>query len=310
MQSTNGKKKKSLKQPGEFFGLEAEQRAFWLFKLFLCLSAQSLKLSMTWFPFPALPSSPTWFRWPRYHAKYIVEIYFSVHLKNEKSWLYFFFHFQLVCEEVNVDRFYPVLYPKVGSSTLLRLSQLLLSPPTPHPLPKKFCKLSILSSSGIKAHCHLWWARDQQQLQVWSHLSKVWPGECASEIPLLIFLFFFAFEVMCHSSWKMSSAFPSTQTSEEELFGNMEESPAFVEFLEFLGHKIELHDFKGFGQFFGETQFARRQISSLSAARHLLSVGSRSSFTYLLIRAGFKSIPEKSDLECPDICTAADIVIE
>lgn len=193
MQSTNGKKKKSLKQPGEFFGLEAEQRAFWLFKLFLCLSAQSLKLSMTWFPFPALPSSPTWFRWPRYHAEYIVEIYFSVHLKNEKSWLYFFFHFQLVCEEVNVDRFYPVLYPKVGSSTLLRLSQLLLSPPTPHPLPKKFCKLSILSSSGIKARCHLWWARDQQQLQVWSHLSKVWPGECASEIPLLIFLFFFCF---------------------------------------------------------------------------------------------------------------------
>ncbi|KAM7005975.1 rap1 GTPase-activating protein 1 isoform 3-T3 [Tautogolabrus adspersus] len=36
------------------------------------------------------------------------------------------------------------------------------------------------------------------------------------------------------------------QTTEEELFGNMEESPAFVEFLEFLGHKIELHDFKGF----------------------------------------------------------------
>uniref|UniRef100_A0A3B3Z4I6 Rap-GAP domain-containing protein n=1 Tax=Poecilia mexicana TaxID=48701 RepID=A0A3B3Z4I6_9TELE len=36
------------------------------------------------------------------------------------------------------------------------------------------------------------------------------------------------------------------QTSEEELFGNMEESPAFIEFLEFLGTKIELHDFKGF----------------------------------------------------------------
>ena len=29
----------------------------------------------------------------------------------------------------------------------------------------------------------------------------------------------------------------------------MEESPAFVEFLEFLGKKIELHDFKGFGHF-------------------------------------------------------------
>uniref|UniRef100_A0A3B5MHC8 Rap-GAP domain-containing protein n=1 Tax=Xiphophorus couchianus TaxID=32473 RepID=A0A3B5MHC8_9TELE len=36
------------------------------------------------------------------------------------------------------------------------------------------------------------------------------------------------------------------QTSEEELFGNSEESPAFVEFLEFLGEKIELHNFKGF----------------------------------------------------------------
>uniref|UniRef100_A0A3B3SG55 RAP1 GTPase activating protein n=1 Tax=Paramormyrops kingsleyae TaxID=1676925 RepID=A0A3B3SG55_9TELE len=36
------------------------------------------------------------------------------------------------------------------------------------------------------------------------------------------------------------------QTSEEELFGNSEESPAFMEFLEFLGQKIELHDFKGF----------------------------------------------------------------
>lgn len=35
------------------------------------------------------------------------------------------------------------------------------------------------------------------------------------------------------------------QTTEEELFGNSEESPAFVEFLEFLGEKIELHNFKG-----------------------------------------------------------------
>ncbi|XP_060931561.1 rap1 GTPase-activating protein 1-like isoform X6 [Limanda limanda] len=36
------------------------------------------------------------------------------------------------------------------------------------------------------------------------------------------------------------------QTSEEELFGNSDESPAFVEFLAFLGEKIELHNFKGF----------------------------------------------------------------
>ncbi|KAM7405078.1 hypothetical protein PAMP_012366 [Pampus punctatissimus] len=38
------------------------------------------------------------------------------------------------------------------------------------------------------------------------------------------------------------------KTSEEELFGNSEESPAFVDFLEFLGEKIELHNFKGYLQ--------------------------------------------------------------
>ncbi|NWI21366.1 RPGP1 protein, partial [Crypturellus soui] len=36
------------------------------------------------------------------------------------------------------------------------------------------------------------------------------------------------------------------QTSEEELFGTTEESPAFVEFLDFLGQKVKLQDFKGF----------------------------------------------------------------
>uniref|UniRef100_A0A8C4WZP0 RAP1 GTPase activating protein b n=2 Tax=Eptatretus burgeri TaxID=7764 RepID=A0A8C4WZP0_EPTBU len=36
------------------------------------------------------------------------------------------------------------------------------------------------------------------------------------------------------------------QTTEEEVFSNNEESPAFVEFLELLGNNIELHDFKGF----------------------------------------------------------------
>ena len=40
------------------------------------------------------------------------------------------------------------------------------------------------------------------------------------------------------------SLLPS-QTTEEELFSNTNESPAFVEFLEFLGEKIDLHDFKG-----------------------------------------------------------------
>uniref|UniRef100_A0A3Q3JZ95 Rap-GAP domain-containing protein n=1 Tax=Monopterus albus TaxID=43700 RepID=A0A3Q3JZ95_MONAL len=36
------------------------------------------------------------------------------------------------------------------------------------------------------------------------------------------------------------------QTSEEELFGNNEETPAFKEFLGILGNNIELQDFKGF----------------------------------------------------------------
>ena len=40
-------------------------------------------------------------------------------------------------------------------------------------------------------------------------------------------------------------ACPPRQTSEEELFSTNEESPAFVEFLEFLGQKVKLQDFKG-----------------------------------------------------------------
>lgn len=36
-----------------------------------------------------------------------------------------------------------------------------------------------------------------------------------------------------------------SQTSEEELFGNNEETPAFKEFLSILGDPIELQDFKG-----------------------------------------------------------------
>lgn len=59
-------------------------------------------------------------------------------------------------------------------------------------------------------------------------LTNTNPSECFSMEPLNPFFF------LC---W--------LQTSEEELFGNSEESPAFVEFLEFLGEKIELHNFKG-----------------------------------------------------------------
>uniref|UniRef100_A0A8C7UUT9 Rap-GAP domain-containing protein n=1 Tax=Oncorhynchus mykiss TaxID=8022 RepID=A0A8C7UUT9_ONCMY len=82
---------------------------------------------------------------------------------------------KLVCEEVNVDRFYPVLYPK-ASRLIVNFDE------------------HIISNN-------------------------------------------FKFGVIYQKFG---------QTSEEELFGNSVESPAFVEFLEFLGEKVELHDFKGF----------------------------------------------------------------
>ncbi|XP_068452931.1 rap1 GTPase-activating protein 1 isoform X6 [Clinocottus analis] len=82
---------------------------------------------------------------------------------------------KLVCEEVNVDRFFPVLYPK-ASRLIVTFDE--------HVISNNFKFGVIYQRFG--------------------------------------------------------------QTSEEELFGNSKESPAFVEFLEFLGEKIELHNFKGF----------------------------------------------------------------
>ncbi|MEQ2185756.1 Rap1 GTPase-activating protein 1, partial [Goodea atripinnis] len=82
---------------------------------------------------------------------------------------------KLVCEEINVDRFYPVLYPK-ASKLIVTFDE--------HVISNNFKFGVIYQRFG--------------------------------------------------------------QTTEEELFGNSEESPAFIEFLEFLGEKIELHNFKGF----------------------------------------------------------------
>ncbi|XP_047453180.1 rap1 GTPase-activating protein 1 isoform X8 [Mugil cephalus] len=82
---------------------------------------------------------------------------------------------KLVCEEVNVDRFFPVLYPK-ASRLIVTFDE--------HVISNNFKFGIVYQKFG--------------------------------------------------------------QTSEEELFGNSEESAAFVEFLEFLGEKIELHNFKGF----------------------------------------------------------------
>ncbi|KAM6980868.1 rap1 GTPase-activating protein 1 [Aplochiton taeniatus] len=82
---------------------------------------------------------------------------------------------KLVCEEVNVDRFYPVLYPK-ASWLIVTFDE--------HVISNNFKYGVVYQKFG--------------------------------------------------------------QTTEEEIFENTVESPAFVEFLEFLGQKIELHDFKGF----------------------------------------------------------------
>ncbi|NXX84746.1 RPGP1 protein, partial [Urocolius indicus] len=82
---------------------------------------------------------------------------------------------QLVCEDINVDRFYPVLYPK-ASRLILAFDE--------HVLSNHFKFGVIYQKLG--------------------------------------------------------------QTSEEELFGTTEESPAFAEFLDVLGQRVQLRDFKGF----------------------------------------------------------------
>ncbi|KAM6046314.1 rap1 GTPase-activating protein 1 [Chlamydotis macqueenii] len=81
---------------------------------------------------------------------------------------------KLVCEDVNVDRFYPVLYPK-ASRLILAFDE--------HVLSNHFKFGVIYQKLG--------------------------------------------------------------QTSEEELFGTTEESPAFAEFLDVLGQRVQLRDFKG-----------------------------------------------------------------
>ncbi|XP_064414376.1 rap1 GTPase-activating protein 1 [Latimeria chalumnae] len=82
---------------------------------------------------------------------------------------------KLVCEDVMVDRFYPVLYPK-ASQLIVTFDE--------HVISNNFKFGIIYQKKG--------------------------------------------------------------QTTEEEVFGNLEESPPFVDFLELLGEKIQLQEFKGF----------------------------------------------------------------
>ncbi|XP_016158849.1 PREDICTED: rap1 GTPase-activating protein 1 [Ficedula albicollis] len=107
---------------------------------------------------------------------------------------------KLVCEDVNVDRFYPVLYPK-ASRLILAFDE--------HVLSNHF-KFGVIY---------------QKLGQVWGGVGvRVGgvPGCVLAPIPTPL------------------------QTSEEELFGTTEESPAFAEFLDVLGQRVQLRDFKGF----------------------------------------------------------------
>ncbi|NWY35593.1 RPGP1 protein, partial [Pheucticus melanocephalus] len=108
---------------------------------------------------------------------------------------------QLVCEDVNVDRFYPVLYPK-ASRLILAFDE--------HVLSNHF-------KFGV----------------IYQKLGQVRGGVGGGQGG--------------GSPWVgLAPILPPLQTSEEELFGTTEESPAFAEFLDVLGQRVQLRDFKGF----------------------------------------------------------------
>lgn len=48
------------------------------------------------------------------NEQFRISLSFGHHMLNLLEIKEYIYIFQLVCEEVNVDRFYPVLYPKVG----------------------------------------------------------------------------------------------------------------------------------------------------------------------------------------------------
>lgn len=107
-------------------------------------------------------------------------------------------------------------------------------------------------SPGISANNELRWARGQQHLQIWGDLPKIWSGkgfffeeECMSwQTYLTVIVRWPGWNVMLLTEVeKMSHLFH--QVSEEELFRNNEETPAFKDFLQLLGDTVELQDFKG-----------------------------------------------------------------
>lgn len=70
----------------------------------------------------------------------------------------------------------------------------------------------------------------------------------------------------------------------------MEESPAFVEFLEFLGHKIELHDFKGFEHLFFFQQVTSCFGTSVSLCYRLEDEYLKEAIQSVLIFAAFLTL--------------------
>lgn len=65
------------------------------------------------------------------------------------------------------------------------------------------------------------------------------------QVRVVLSVFFFILYTLTEFFQFPIVIFSSHQTSEEELFGNNEETPAFAEFLSVLGDNIELQDFKG-----------------------------------------------------------------
>lgn len=160
-------------------------------------------------------------------------VYYNKHVVDNDPYI-----LQLVCEEVNVDRFYPVLYPKV-STPPLSYHWISTNPLKVHSFP-------LLRHPGSLSPLMSMWSATTSSLESFIKSLDRWVQTWS----------FSSWQLIRHSPLNsVTISFPSflffpPQTSEEELFGNMEESPAFVEFLEFLGHKIELHDFKGFKRLF------------------------------------------------------------
>ncbi len=134
---------------------------------------------------------------------------------------------------MNVDRFYPILYPKVSWKRNIKnewTNRAVFFHWHSFVICFKASRLIVTFDEHVINNNFKFGVIYQKFAQVRSPLSAF--------IPRLLNVYYL---------WVCElKIFSVLQTSEEELFENNEESPAFVEFLEFLGEKIELHDFKGY----------------------------------------------------------------